>query len=60
MAQSASRATARARPARDRTTLYEEITSKIIAELLQSVSRRRRAANLMESQVFSGATLAAH
>ena len=33
MAQSGSRAPARARPAKDRTTLYEEITSKIIAEL---------------------------
>ena len=33
MAQSSSRVPARARPAKDRTTLYEEITSKIIAEL---------------------------
>jgi antirestriction protein ArdC len=33
MAQSASRAAARARPARDRSTVYEEITNKIIAEL---------------------------
>ena len=31
MAQSASRAAARARPAKDRSTLYEEITNKIIA-----------------------------
>ncbi|HEY1246224.1 MAG TPA: zincin-like metallopeptidase domain-containing protein [Hyphomicrobiaceae bacterium] len=33
MAQSASRPAARAGPARDRSTLYEQITSKIIAEL---------------------------
>ena len=33
MAQFASRAAARARPAKDRSSLYEEITSKIIAEL---------------------------
>ena len=33
MAQSASRGAARARPARDRSTLYEEITNRIIAEL---------------------------
>jgi antirestriction protein ArdC len=33
MAQSASSAAARARPARDRSTVYEEITNKIIAEL---------------------------
>ena len=33
MAQSLSRATARARPAKDRSSLYEEITNKIIAEL---------------------------
>jgi antirestriction protein ArdC len=33
MAQSLSRATARARPARDRNTLYEEIANKIIAKL---------------------------
>jgi antirestriction protein ArdC len=33
MAQSASRSAARAHPANDRGTLYEEITSKIIAEL---------------------------
>jgi antirestriction protein ArdC len=33
MAQSASRAAARARPTKDRSTLYEEITNKIIAEL---------------------------
>ncbi|HEY7552480.1 MAG TPA: zincin-like metallopeptidase domain-containing protein [Hyphomicrobiaceae bacterium] len=33
MAQSASRAAARARPARDRSTVYEEITNKIIGEL---------------------------
>jgi antirestriction protein ArdC len=33
MAQSASTAPARSRPARDRSTLYEEITTKIIAEL---------------------------
>lgn len=33
MAQSGSRAAARARPAKDRSTLYEEITNKIIAEL---------------------------
>jgi antirestriction protein ArdC len=33
MAQSASRAPARARPANDRSTLYEEITNKILAQL---------------------------
>ena len=33
MAQSASRAAARARPTKDRSTLYEQITSKIITEL---------------------------
>ena len=33
MVQSVSRVAARARPARDRSTLYEEITNKIIAEL---------------------------
>jgi antirestriction factor ArdC-like protein len=33
MAQSASRPAARARPTRDRSTLYEEITTRIIAEL---------------------------
>jgi antirestriction protein ArdC len=33
MAQSPSRAAARARPPKDRSTLYEEITNKIIAEL---------------------------
>jgi antirestriction protein ArdC len=33
MAHSLSRATTRARPAKDRSTLYEEITNKIIAEL---------------------------
>ena len=33
MAQSASRPAARAHPAKDRSTLYEEITNKIIAQL---------------------------
>ena len=33
MAQSVSRVAARARPAKDRNTVYEEITNKIIAEL---------------------------
>jgi antirestriction protein ArdC len=33
MAQSASRAATRARPARDRSTVYEEITNRIITEL---------------------------
>ena len=33
MAQSASRVAARARPARDRSTIYEEITNNIIAQL---------------------------
>jgi antirestriction protein ArdC len=33
MAQSASRVAARARPANDRATLYEEITNKILAQL---------------------------